>query len=82
MFVLQEKLRHLKGILRKWAQTNYGNGHSLSAMAREKLFSIQNAIQHNPNDIFLQEQEINLKNSLSKALLEENKMAKQKARIN
>jgi hypothetical protein len=80
MFVLQAKLKHLKIILKDWAQQTYGNGSSLSSSIREKLFQVQLEIQRCPDHQQMIHTEASLHKDLSKALTEENKMAKQKSK--
>lgn len=83
MFVLQAKLRHLKGILTKWAFATFGSGCSLSSSIRQ-LFQMQKDILQCTDSIqlaILVDQENSLSQNLTKALLNENKMDKQKTKL-
>lgn len=80
MFILQARLKHLKVILRKWAQQTFGNGNSMSSAIHEKIFQVQLDIQWCHDQPHLSTLETSLLKDFSKALVKENNMAKQKSR--
>lgn len=81
MFILQFKLREIKGRIKSWAYNTYGIGSKLSKGFRNQLQFIQTSFHSNPTYIALSFEEQRLKQGLAKALFEENKMQGQKSQI-
>lgn len=82
--VEKAKLSHLKETLKPRAIDTFGNGSSLSHCIRDSLFQIQKDIQVCSDNSVLANlffQELSLNIQLAKALMEGNKVAKQKAKV-
>jgi hypothetical protein len=81
MFVLQEKLKDLKAVLKQWAYNKYGKGNGLSASILLKLGEAQKAMMNDVNNSQLSEAEAALSKQYYEALTVEKEMMRQKSRI-
>ena len=77
-----QKLKEVKKAVKDWRQTDSINIKSRILSIRQKLKSVQRALDNDNSDILLQQQEKNLKVELNNWLINEEDQVRQKSREN
>jgi hypothetical protein len=81
LFILQEKIKEVKCILKQWSFKNFGKGDKLSMSIGQKLAEVQKEMMTNVDNEDLSAAEYTLNQQYSEALVNESDMIKQKSRI-
>ena len=80
-FQLFQKLKHLKGVLKKFARTSMGNVKIRAEKAREELMGCQKMLDIHPSNALLKDQEKNLLKNFLEAIRIEEEVLRQKSRV-